>query len=70
MERNEILKSVGFSNEFLKALEEFEKSVPNVFYELPFNENEQSVKHVDLTGRSIIIQPNDNYSHNIIVRQA
>jgi hypothetical protein len=36
MDRSEMLKSVGFSDKFLQALQEFEKAVPNVYYEVPF----------------------------------
>lgn len=70
MERNEILKSAGFSDKFLKALEEFEKAVPNVYYEVPFNDNQHDFNLVDTTGQLIIDHPNDNYNNNIIVRQA
>lgn len=70
MERNEILKSVGFSDKFLHALDEFEKSVPNVFYEVPFDESEQVFNVVDTSGQLLINRPNDNYNSNIIVQQA
>lgn len=29
MDRNEILKTIGFSDDFLKALEDYDKKVPN-----------------------------------------
>lgn len=70
MERNEILKSVGFSDKFLNALNEFEKSVPNVFYEVPFDENEQIFNVADTSGQLLINRPNDNYNSNVIVQQA
>jgi hypothetical protein len=70
MERNEILKSVGFSDKFLNALNEFEKSVPNVYYEVPFDETEQTFNVVDTSGQLLINRPNDNYNSNIIVQQA
>ncbi len=70
MERNEILKSVGFSDNFLNALNEFEKSVPNVFYDVPFDEKEQIFNVVDTSGPLLINRPNDNYNSNIIIQQA
>jgi hypothetical protein len=70
MERNEILKSVGFSDKFLNALNEFDKAVPNVHYEIPFIENENIYTVVDTSGQLIINCPNDNYNSNIIVRKS
>lgn len=70
MERNEILKSIGFSDAFLKALAEFEKSVPNIYYEVPFDENEHTFNITDSSGQLIINHLNDSYNHNIIVRQS
>ena len=69
MERNEILKSVGFSDKFLSALNEYEKSVPNVYFEVPFDEKEQTFNVVDTSGQLLINRPNDNYNSNIIVQQ-
>ena len=69
MERNEILKSIGFSDKFLQALQEFEKSVPNVYYEAPFKDNVAELNIVDTTGQITIDQTTDNYNQNIIVRQ-
>lgn len=70
MERNEILKSVGFSDNFLNALNEFDKSVPNVFYQVPFEDGEQAFNIVDTSGRIQINRPNDNYYSNIIIQQS
>jgi hypothetical protein len=70
MERNEILKSVGFSENFLNALNEFDKAVPNVHYEVPFVENEHNYTVVDTSGQLIINRPNDNYNSNIIIRKS
>jgi len=70
MERNEILKSVGFSDKFLNALNEFDKAVPNVHYEVPFTENSNVYNVVDTSGQLIINRPNDNYNSNIIVRKS
>ena len=70
MERDEILKSAGFSDAFLKALHEFEKAVPDIYYELPFDESEQVVNITDISGQLIVNCPNDGYNHNLIVRQA
>jgi hypothetical protein len=67
--RNEILKSIGFSDDFLKALAEFEKSVPNVYYDIPFDEKEYSFTNTDSTDQLIISHSNDDYSHNIVVTQ-
>lgn len=69
MERNEILKSVGFSNDFLHALQEFEKAVPNVYYEMPFNDNIAELHILDTSGQITISQVSDNYSQNIVVKQ-
>jgi len=69
MERYELLKSIGFSDKFLNALNEFEKAVPNVYYELPFNDNEHGGNFFDTNSNLIIDHPNDNYNQNIIVRQ-
>ena len=68
MERGEILKSAGFSDAFLKALNEFEKAVPDIYYELPFDESEQVVNITDISGQLIVNCPNDGYNHNLIVR--
>lgn len=70
MERGEILKSAGFSDAFLKALNEFEKAVPDIYYELPFDESEQVVNITDISGQLIVNCPNDGYNHNLIVQQA
>jgi hypothetical protein len=69
MERNEILKSVGFSEKFLQALQEFEKAVPNVYYDVPFKDNVAELNMVDTSGQITIDQSSDNYNHNIMVRQ-
>lgn len=69
MERNELLKSIGFSDNFLNALNEYDKSVPDIFYEVPFEENEQFYNVVDSSGQLLINRPNDNYNSNIIVTQ-
>ncbi len=69
MKRNEILKSVGFSDEFLKALKEFEKAVPNVYYEVPFKDSVAELNMVDTSGQITIDQTSDNYNQNIIIRQ-
>jgi hypothetical protein len=69
MERNEILKSVGFSDKFLQALHEFEKAVPNVYYEVPFKDNVTELNMIDTSGQVTIDQSSDNYNQNIIVRQ-
>jgi len=65
MERNEILKTIGFSDSFLTALKEFDNSVPNVFYDVPFIEKEQVINVVDTSGEFIINRTND--SHNISI---
>lgn len=69
MERNEALKSVGFSDKFLQALKEFENVVPNVYYEAPFDDNIAEFNMIDTTGQITINQTSDNYNQNIIVRQ-
>lgn len=69
MERIEILKSVGFSERFLKALQEFEKAVPNIYYEVPFKDNIAELNILDTSGQITIDQISDNYNQNIIVRQ-
>jgi hypothetical protein len=70
MERNEILKTIGFSDDFLKALSEFERSVPNIYYEVPFNEEEQTFDIIDTSEQLIITHSNYNYNHNLIVTHA
>lgn len=70
MERNDILKSLGFTNRFLQALEEFEKTVPNVYYDVPFYDVQDNIVSLDHTSQLIIKQPNDGYNQNIIVKQA
>lgn len=69
MEANDILKSVGFSDKFLQALKEFEKAVPNVYYEVPFKDNFEDLNMLDTSGQITIEQASDNYNHNIMVRQ-
>jgi hypothetical protein len=69
MERNEILKSVGFSEKFIQALQEFEKVVPNIYYEVPFENNITDLNIIDTSGQVIIDQTSDNYNQNIIIRQ-
>jgi hypothetical protein len=69
MERNEILKSVGFSDKFLQALQEFEKAVPNVYYDIPFKESVTELNIIDTSGQVTINQSSDNYNQNIIIRQ-
>jgi hypothetical protein len=69
MDRDEILKSVGFSDKFLSSLQEYEKAVPNVYYEVSFNDNVAELNMIDTTGQIIIEQSMENYNHNIIVRQ-
>ena len=69
MERNEILKSVGFSEKFLQALQEFEKAVPNVYYDIPFKENVTELNIIDTYGPLTIDHSSDNYNPNIISRQ-
>ncbi len=70
MERNEILKSLGFSDKYLQALQEFEKVVPNIYYEAPYNDNQHNFITFDTNGQLIIDHPNDKYNQNIIVKQA
>ena len=70
MERDEILKSVGFSDKFLNALNEFDKAVPNVYYEVPFIEYKNIYTVIDTSGQLIINRLNDNYNSNVIVRKS
>lgn len=69
MERNEILKSVGFSEQFLQALQEFEKAVPNVYYDAPFKDKVAELNMVDTSGQITIDQSCDSYNHNILIQQ-
>lgn len=70
MERNKILKAAGFSDQFLAALNEFEKSVPNVYYEPPFNETDQLYNTADTTGQFVIKSTNNNYNSNFIILES
>jgi hypothetical protein len=70
MERDEMLKTLGFSDRFLQALEEFEKAVPNIYYEAPFHDVKENLTSIGDNGHLIIEHPNDKYNQNIIVRQA
>ena len=45
-------------------------AVPNIYYELPFDEDEQVINVADISGQLIINCPNDGYNRNLIVRQA
>lgn len=69
MERNEILKSVGFSDKFLQALEEYEQAVPNIYYEVPFEEDNVESNMLDTSDQIIIDQISDSYSHDIVIQQ-
>lgn len=69
MERNEILKQIGFTDAFIEALQEFEKKVPVINYEVPFDTNDLHVNLNDDTDQLLITSSNDNYNHNLIVRQ-
>jgi hypothetical protein len=70
MERDETLKSLGFSDRFLQALQEFEKIVPNVYYDTPYHDNRDNYSSVGGNDPLIIEHPNDGYNQNIIIRQA
>lgn len=69
MERTEVLKSVGFSDKFLQALHEFEKAVPNVFFENPVFDNITEYNEIDISGHIIIDQISGDYNQNVIVQQ-
>lgn len=69
MERNQILKEAGFSDKFIEALKEFEKAVPNVYYDVPFKEEVTELNIIDTSGQITINQSSDNYNQNIIIRQ-
>jgi hypothetical protein len=68
MDREEILKSVGFSTDFIKALKDFEKSVPEVHFEPAFDELDQFFDLVDTTGDLVIRNTNEDFSERLIVR--
>jgi hypothetical protein len=70
MERDEVLKSLGFSDRFLQALQEFEKVVPNVYYDIPFYDSRDNYSSIGDNDPLIIERPNDGYNQNIIIRQA
>ena len=70
MERNEILKSIGFSDSFLKALNEFDNSFSDVYYNMPFDENKHDYKVEDTSDRLIVNRVNDiaiAYDQNYII---
>lgn len=64
MERIELLKSVGFSDEFLSALKSYEEAVPELKLDLGFQDTLQSVESPDVSGRVVIDKPNDNYTQH------
>jgi hypothetical protein len=68
MDRDEILKSVGFSADFIKALDDFEKSVPEVHFEPAFDDTDQVFDLVDTTGELVIKNTNEDFSERLIVR--
>ena len=70
MERDEILRSLGFSDKFLLALQEFDKAVPNIYYEAPFHDVQENITSLGDQRQLIIKHPNDNYNQNFIVKQA
>jgi|GEM_PF-4783821 len=69
MERNEILKSAGFTEDFIRALQEFEKSVPEISFDTPFDVNNQEIRWNDMSEQLVITSTNDNYNYNLVVRQ-
>ena len=70
MERDEILKSLGFSDQFLQALQEFEKAVLNVYYDAPFHDGRNNYSSVGDSDPLIIRHTIDGYNQNIIIKQA
>lgn len=64
-----LLKEVGFSKQFLEKLVEFDKAIPNIYFNLPFEQEEDSFNDIDGSEGFIINSVNDNYHTNIIVIQ-
>jgi hypothetical protein len=67
MERNEILKLVGFSDEIIGHLEKHEKMIQN----MPFIDEPHPLDndYVTWTGDdSLIIQGNQNFSNALTIR--
>jgi len=67
MERNEILKSIGFSDNFLTALNDYDNKVSNDYFEIPVFETETEFNLFDSAGELIIDLPNDNYNNDLII---
>lgn len=68
MERNEILKSVGFSDKFIDSLNEFEKSVPTNHLDITFEDFKPQIIIADSSGEILVSKTNDNYSSSLIVK--
>ena len=69
MERDDILKSIGFTDKFLSELHAFEKSVPELLLEVPFDVTEPFVKFDEISDQITVTVVNDNYNQDMIIRQ-
>lgn len=69
MERTEILKSLGFSEEFLAHIRESTESLPNAYFILPFSDGKKISNVLDTSDSLTLNCINDNCVSNIIVIQ-
>lgn len=66
MNRNEVLKSIGFSDSFLETLDKFEEKYPISDYGQGFN-GRISFESIDSSGEIIVKDVNDNYFQNTVI---
>lgn len=69
MKRDEILKSVGFSDKFIDSLNEFDKTVPVVQFDSSLDDFQHQIKIADASGEILLKKENDNYCSNLIVKR-
>jgi len=68
MEKNEILKEMGFSDSYLKELNEFDKATPIIEIKNYYEDDLRYFNSFQDVGGFTIVTNNDNYSKNLIVR--
>jgi hypothetical protein len=66
-ERDILLRQAGFSEAFIEAMHEFEKSIPDIDFDSTFEAVEDRVEVVDATNQAIISTANNNYANNVIL---
>ncbi len=67
MEKNEMLKSIGFSDQLIKEIEDIGQRIPNVNFET-ISHNESRIFDISDTTGTLIVSLESSYAEDLIIK--